>query len=234
MGKPSKRTREIAKLVPTDKVVTFKEAVELLKKCPPTKFVQSVDIALRTGVDPRKSDQQLRGTVSLPNGTGKKMRVLVFAKGDKAKEALEAGATYAGHEELLEKVNGGWTDFDAVIASPDLMRDVGKLGKVLGPRGLMPTPKAGTVTNDIAKAVQELNAGKIEFKVDKHGIINNMIGKVSFTADQLVENIRSFLQAILKAKPASAKGVFLKSAYLTTTMGPGLKLDLSEVLGKEE
>jgi large subunit ribosomal protein L1 len=234
MGKPSKRTREIAKLVPTDKVVTFQEAVELLKKCPPTKFVQSVDIALRTGVDPRKSDQQLRGTVSLPNGTGKKMRVLVFAKGDKAKEALAAGATYAGHEELLEKVNGGWTDFDAVIASPDLMRDVGKLGKVLGPRGLMPTPKAGTVTNDIAKAVQELNAGKIEFKVDKHGIINNMIGKVSFTADQLVENIRSFLQAILKAKPASAKGVFLKSAYLTTTMGPGLKLDLSEVLGKEE
>ena len=234
MGKPSKRTREIAKLAPTDKTLSLKEAVEILKKCPPTKFDQSVDIALRTGIDPRRSDQQVRGTVSLPNGTGKKIRVLVFAKGDKAKEALAAGAEFAGHEELFEKVNGGWTDFDAVIATPDLMRDVGKLGKVLGPRGLMPTPKAGTVTNDIAKAVQELKAGKIEFKVDKHGIINNMLGKMSFSADQLVENIRSFLQAIMKAKPASAKGLYLKSAYLSTTMGPGLKLDLSEILGKEE
>ncbi len=234
MGKPSKRTREIAKLVEADKVFTLKEAVDILKKCPQTKFNQSVDIALRTGIDPRRSDQQVRGTVPLPNGTGKKMRILVFAKGDKAKEALAAGAAYAGHEELFEKVNGGWTDFDAVISTPDLMRDVGKLGKVLGPRGLMPTPKAGTVTNDITKAVQELNAGKIEFKVDKHGIINNMLGKVSFTADQLVENIRSFLQAIVKAKPASAKGVYLRSAYLSSTMGPGLKLDLSEVLGKEE
>lgn len=234
MGKPSKRTREIAKLAPADKILSLKEAVEILKKCPPTKFNQSVDIALRTGIDPRRSDQQVRGTVSLPNGTGKKIRVLVFAKGDKAKEALAAGAEFAGHEELFEKVNGGWTDFDAVIATPDLMRDVGKLGKVLGPRGLMPTPKAGTVTNDIAKAVQELKAGKIEFKVDKHGIINNMLGKMSFSADQLVENLRSFLQAIMKAKPASAKGLYLKSAYLSTTMGPGLKLDLSEVLGKEE
>lgn len=234
MGKPSKRTREIAKLAQTDKTLSMKEAVEILKKCPPTKFDQSVDIALRTGIDPRRSDQQVRGTVSLPNGTGKKIRVLVFAKGDKAKEALAAGAEFAGHEELFEKVNGGWTDFDAVIATPDLMRDVGKLGKVLGPRGLMPTPKAGTVTNDIAKAVQELKAGKIEFKVDKHGIINNMLGKMSFSADQLVENIRSFLQAIMKAKPASAKGLYLKSAYLSTTMGPGLKLDLSEILGKEE
>lgn len=234
MGKPSKRTREIAKLAPTDKTLSLKEAVEILKKCPPTKFDQSVDIALRTGIDPRRSDQQVRGTVSLPNGTGKKIRVLVFAKGDKAKEALAAGAEFAGHEELFEKVNGGWTDFDAVIATPDLMRDVGKLGKVLGPRGLMPTPKAGTVTNDITKAVQELKAGKIEFKVDKHGIINNMLGKMSFTADQLVENLRSFLQAIMKAKPASAKGLYLKSAYLSTTMGPGLKLDLSEILGKEE
>ncbi len=234
MGKPSKRTREIAKFAPTDKTLSLKEAVEILKKCPPTKFNQSVDIALRTGIDPRRSDQQVRGTVSLPNGTGKKIRVLVFAKGDKAKEALAAGAEFAGHEELFEKVNGGWTDFDAVIATPDLMRDVGKLGKVLGPRGLMPTPKAGTVTNDITKAVQELKAGKIEFKVDKHGIINNMLGKMSFTADQLVENLRSFLQAIMKAKPASAKGLYLKSAYLSTTMGPGLKLDLSEILGKEE
>ena len=234
MGKPSKRTREIAKFAPTEKTLSMEEAIEILKKCPPTKFNQSVDIALRTGIDPRRSDQQVRGTVSLPNGTGKKIRVLVFAKGDKAKEALAAGAEFAGHDELFEKVNGGWTDFDAVVATPDLMRDVGKLGKVLGPRGLMPTPKAGTVTNDIAKAVQELKAGKIEFKVDKHGIINNMLGKMSFSADQLVENLRSFLQAIMKAKPASAKGIYLKSAYLSTTMGPGLKLDLSEVLGKEE
>lgn len=233
MGKPSKRNREIAKFVDAEKAYTIKEAIDTLKKCPPVKFDQSVNISMMIGVDPRRSDQQVRGTVSLPNGTGKKTRVLVFAKGDKAKEALAAGADYAGLDELYEKVNGGWTDFDAVISTPDLMREVGKLGKVLGPRGLMPTPKAGTVTTDVAKAVQELKGGKIEFKLDKHAVINNMLGKLSFALDALEENVKAFLGAILKAKPASAKGHYMKSAYLSSTMGPGLKLDLREITSEE-
>jgi large subunit ribosomal protein L1 len=216
-------------MVDAMKAYTVAEAVELLKKCPPVKFDQSVEISLKIGVDPRRTDQHVRGTVSLPNGTGKTMRILVFAKGDKIKEAMDAGASYAGHEELLEKVNGGWTDFDAVIATPEMMREVGKLGKVLGPRGLMPTPKAGTVTTDIAKALQELQGGKIEFKLDRHGVINNAVGKVSFAADKLKENILAFIQAVLKAKPAAAKGHYLKSLVLSSTMGPGLKIDLREI-----
>lgn len=230
MGRPSKRTREIAKNIDTMKVYSIKEAVDILKGCPKVKFDQSVDLSLRMGVDPRKSDQLVRGTVSLPNGTGKTLKVLVFAEGDRVKEALEAGAEYAGNDELLEKVNGGWTDFDAVIATPGMMRNVGKLGKVLGPRGLMPTPKAGTVTNDIAQAVKELKAGKIEFKLDKHGVINNMIGKESFSSQQIVENAQTYLNAIMKAKPASAKGIYFRSAVMSTTMGPGLKIDLSETM----
>jgi large subunit ribosomal protein L1 len=229
MGHTSKRFREIAKKFDANKRYGIKEAVDILKQCPPVKFDQSIDVALMTGVDPRKSDQHVRGTVSLPNGTGKKMRILVIAKGDKVKEALAAGAEYAGTDELIEKINGGWTDFDAVIATPDMMREVGKLGKVLGPRGLMPTPKAGTVTTDIVKAVNELRAGKIEFKVDRHGVINNAVGKLSFTVDKLEENIRSFLNAILRAKPATAKGQFIKTVTLSSTMGPGLKIDLREI-----
>jgi large subunit ribosomal protein L1 len=229
MGRPSKRTREIAQKVEANKAYNLQEAVELLKNCPPVKFDQSVDVSLRMGVDPRRSDQLVRGTVSLPNGTGKTIKILVFAKGDKIKEALEAGADYAGADELLEKVGGGWTDFDAVIATPEMMRDVGKLGKVLGPRGLMPTPKAGTVTTDIAKAVRELKGGKIEFKLDRHGVINNGVGKLSFAADKLVENIQTFLNAIQKAKPASAKGHYLRSMVLSSTMGPGLKIDLRDL-----
>lgn len=229
MGRPSKRIREIAKSYDAEKVYTVNEAVDILKKCPPVKFDQSVEISLKIGVDPRKSDQQVRGTVSLPNGTGKKTRILVFAEGDKVKEALDAGADYAGNEELLEKVNGGWTDFDSVIATPGMMRNVGKLGKVLGPRGLMPTPKAGTVTTDIAKAIQELKAGKIEFKLDRHGMINNAVGKLSFALDKLVENITAYLAAVQKAKPASAKGHFLRSLVISSTMGPGLKIELREI-----
>jgi large subunit ribosomal protein L1 len=228
MGRPSKRVREIAKTLDTQKAYSVKEAIDILKKCPTVKFDQTVEISLKLGVDPRRSDQGVRGTVSLPNGTGKTMKILVFAKGDKVKEALAAGADYAGHEELFEKVNGGWTDFDAVIATPDMMRDVGKLGKVLGPRGLMPTPKAGTVTTDIAKAVQELKGGKIEFKLDRHGVINNGVGKLSFEADKLEQNIQVFLTAIQRAKPASAKGHYLKSLVISSTMGPGLKIDLRE------
>jgi large subunit ribosomal protein L1 len=229
MGHPSKRTREIAKELDVTKTYGIKEAVEILKKFPPVKFDQSVDISLKIGVDPRRSDQNVRGTVPLPNGTGKSIVIIVFARGDKVKEALAAGADYAGNEELFEKVNGGWTGFDAVIATPDMMRDVGKLGKVLGPRGLMPTPKAGTVTTDVTKAVQELKAGKIEFKLDRHGVINNGVGKLSFAADKLEENIRAFLFAVYRAKPATAKGHYLKSMYLSSTMGPGLKIDLREL-----
>lgn len=233
MGKPSKRNREIAKIADGKKVYSVKEAIETLKSCPAVKFDQSVNISLAVGVDPRRSDQQVRGTVSLPNGTGKKTRILVFAKGEKAQEALDAGADYVGHQELFDKVNGGWTDFDAVVSTPDLMRDVGKLGKVLGPRGLMPTPKAGTVTTDVVTAIQDLKAGKIEFKLDKHAVVNNMLGKISFTLDKLEENIKAFLNAIARAKPASAKGQYMKSAYLSSTMGPGLRIDLREITSGE-
>lgn len=228
MGRPSKRLREIAKIADATKVYSISDAVDILKKCPPVKFEQSVEISLKLGIDPRRSDQHVRGTVSLPNGTGKTMTILVFAKGDKVKEALAAGADYAGNEELFDKINGGWTAFDAVIATPDMMRDVGKLGKVLGPRGLMPTPKAGTVTTDIAKAVQDLKGGKIEFKVDRHGVVNSLVGKLQFESTKLVENIKHLLEAIKKSKPANAKGNFLKSLVLSSTMGPGLKIDLRE------
>lgn len=216
-------------MVPAEKALSIEEAVAMLKKCPTVKFDQSLDISLRIGVDPRRSDQHVRGTVSLPNGTGKKLRVLVFAQGDKVDEALKAGATFAGNDELLQKVTSGWTDFDAVIATPDMMREVGKLGKVLGPRGLMPTPKAGTVTTDIAKAVQEIMGGKIEFKLDRHGVINNAVGKLSFDEGKLVENIIAYINAVMKAKPATAKGDYLKSMYLSSTMGPGLKVNLRQI-----
>ena len=228
MGRPSKRIREIAKKLDLQKVYSLKEAIDILKKAPTVKFDQTVEVALKLGVDPRRSDQSVRGTVPLPNGTGKTIRILVFAKGDKVKEALDAGANYAGHDELFEKVNGGWTDFDAVIATPDMMRDVGKLGKVLGPRGLMPTPKAGTVTTDITKAIHELKAGKIEFKLDRHGVVNNGVGKLSFDAEKLEQNIQAYLIAIQRAKPASAKGQYMKSLVISSTMGPGLKIDLRE------
>ena len=225
MGRPSKRTREIAKGLEVQKTYNLKDAIDILQKCKGVKFDQSLDISVKIGVDPRRSDQTVRGTVSLPNGTGKSIRILVFARGEKASDALAAGADYVGNDELFEKVNAGWTDFDAVVATPDMMRDVGKLGKVLGPRGLMPTPKAGTVTTDVVKAINELKAGKIEFKLDRHGMINVALGKLSFSVDKLLENISAFINALLRAKPASAKGQFLKSMYLSSTMGPGLKID---------
>lgn len=229
MVKRSKRMKEVDKLVDPNKTYKLDEAVEVLKKCPPVKFDQSVNVALKIGIDPKKSDQQVRGTVSLPHGTGQKVVLVVIAKGDKAKEALDAGADYAGADELVEKIKNGWTDFSALIATPDMMRELGKLGKVLGPRGLMPTPKAGTVTTEVAKAVKEVKAGKIEFKVDKTGNVNNAVGKISFKADNLVDNLTALLNAVSRAKPASAKGVFLRSMYLSTTMGPGLKIDLQSV-----
>jgi len=229
MAHRSKRMKKIDEMVDIMKSYRLEEAVDILKKCPPVKFDQSVNAALKIGIDPKKSDQQVRGTVSLPHGTGQKIVLVVIAKGEKAKEALEAGADLVGADELLEKIKGGWTDFSALIATPDMMRELGKLGKVLGPRGLMPTPKAGTVTTDVAKAVKEVKAGKIEFKVDKTGNVNNAVGKMSFSATQLVDNLKSLLQAISRTRPASAKGNFLRSLYLSTTMGPGLKIDLQSL-----
>ena len=228
--KRSKRFREMAEKLDLDKLYSLEEAVDLLKQCPPVKFDQTVELSLKTGIDAKKSDQQVRGTISLPNGTGKSLVVLVFTQGDKVKQAEEAGAKFVGAKELLEKVKGGWTGFDAVVASPDMMREVGKLGKVLGPRGLMPTPKAGTVTPDVVKAVKELMGGKIEFKSDKHGVINSIVGKISFEKDKLVENIMSLLAAISRLRPASSKGNFFVSIALSSTMGPGFKID-TQTLG---
>ena len=227
--KSSKRYREIEQQVDVTKSYSLADAIEILKKCPQVKFDQSVELSLITGVDTRKSEQQVRGTVSLPNGTGKKTVLVVIARGDKAKEALDAGADFAGNDELIEKIKNGWTDFDALVVTPDLMREVGKLGKVLGPRGLMPTPKAGTVTTDVAKAIKELKAGKVEFKSDKTGAINNMVGKLSFATEKLVQNISTFLSAVVRAKPPTAKGHFLKGLHLSSTMGPGLKIDIHSV-----
>lgn len=229
MGRKSKRVREMATLVDKNKRYSLSEAVAILKESPPPRFAQSVEVSLKLGVDPRKSDQNVKGTVSLPNGTGKQLRVLVFTKGDKVQEALAAGADYAGNQELVDKVNSGWKDFDAVIATPDMMREVGRLGRILGPRGMMPTPLAGTVTNDVAKAIKELKGGKVQFKSDRHGVVNAMVGKVVFSPEQLVENIRSFIHAVSRAKPATAKGQYFKSFSLSSTMGPGIKIDLRDV-----
>ena len=230
MTQKSKRLREIAKLFDPEKIYSLDDAIDILKKCPPVKFDQSVDVALKTGIDVRKADQNVRGTVSLPNGTGKNIILVVIARGEKIDEAKKAGADFAGADDLLEKIKGGWTDFDALISTPDMMREVGKHGKVLGPRGLMPTPKAGTVTNDVAKAVREAKAGKIEFKGDKNGVINSGIGKLSFPKEKLKENVIAFLNAVTRARPASAKGHFLQSLALASTMGPGLKIDLSGLI----
>ncbi len=228
MSRMTKRRREIASKVDASKVYSIDQAIELLKACPPVKFDQTVDIALKLGIDSKKSDQNVRGTVSLPSGTGKKMVVLVLAKGDKLKEAQANGADFAGNDDLVEKIAGGWTDFDAVVATPDMMREVGKLGKVLGPRGLMPTPKAGTVTTDIGKAIKDIKGGKIEFKTDKFGVINCGVGKVSFTKEQIIDNVKAFMNAVLRAKPATVKGQYVQNFYLSSTMGPGLKIDPRE------
>lgn len=228
MGRMTKRNKKVAELVDNTKAYSIEQAVEVLKKCPPLKFDESVDISLQLGVDPRKSDQSIRGTVSLPSGTGKKMVVVALARGDKLSEAQAAGADHAGSDDLVAKIAGGWTDFDVLVVTPDMMREVGKLGKVLGPRGLMPTPKAGTVTTEIGKAIREVKQGKIEFKSDKAGAVNCAVGKLSFTVDQLNENIRSLLSAVTKAKPQTAKGDFVQSLYLSSTMGPGLKVDIRE------
>ncbi len=208
---------------------TIEEAVPLLQKVKYTKFDETVEMAVRLGVDPKHSDQMVRGTVVLPHGLGKSKRVLVIANADKQREAKEAGADTIGGEEMVEKITGGFMDFDAVVATPDMMRAVGKLGKVLGPRGLMPNPKTGTVTMDITKAVKEIKAGKVEFRIDKAGIVHAPVGKMSFTAPNLIANAHALMDSIMKAKPAAAKGKFLKSVTMSSTMGPGVTIDTSHV-----
>ena len=223
--KHGKKYNESVKLIETGKLYDLGDACELAVKSATAKFDETVEIHVRLGVDSRHADQQVRGAVVLPNGTGKKVRTLVLAKGDKAKAAEEAGSDYVGAEELVAKIaNEGWIDYDVVIASPDMMGQVGRLGKILGPRGLMPTPKAGTVTPDVAKAVTEAKAGKIEYRLDKTNIIHCPVGKVSFGKDKLMENIDTLMTAVAKAKPAAAKGQYIKSCVIATTMGPGIKV----------
>jgi len=229
MAKSGKKYVEVKKKVDPQKKYTVEDAVNLVLESAYAKFDESVDVALRLGVDPRHADQMVRGSIVLPHGTGKTTRVLVFAKGDKEKEAIEAGADYAGVEDLAEKIQGGWLDFDKVIATPDTMGTVGKLGKILGPRGLMPNPKIGTVTFDVAKAVAEMKAGRVDFRVDKVGIVHCSIGKVSFGREKIIDNVKALLEMIMKLKPSSSKGTYLRSFTVSSTMGPGVKVDTVEV-----
>ncbi len=213
-----------AKVEPT-KRYTLKEAAEMVVAMPKAKFDETVDAAVRLGVNPAHADQMVRGSVVLPNGLGKTVRVLVFAKGEKEKEALEAGADLVGNDEVIEKIKGGWLEFDSVIATPDMMGSVGKIGKILGPRGLMPNPKVGTVTFEVGNAVKEVKAGKVEFRVEKAGIVHSPVGKVSFGAEKLGENIAALLETIIKLKPASSKGIYIKSISISSTMGAGVRID---------
>jgi len=229
MAKITKRQKEIQKTADVKKTYIIKEAVAILKKIPHPKFDETVELAFNLGVDPKQSDQMVRGTMMLPNGSGKKVRVLVLCKGEAANQAKEAGAEYVGGDDLIAKISSGWIDFDVVISSPDMMRDVGKLGKVLGPRGLMPNPKTGSVTTDLGRAVKEAKAGKIEFKLDKQGNINVGVGKISFEEKAICENIDTVVIAINKSRPQTAKGRFIKNISVSTTMGPGLRLDLSKL-----
>lgn len=223
----NKRLKQANKLLDKTKFYKLDEAVSLLKNAPAVKFDESFDLAIKLNLDTKELSQSIRGSVVLPHGTGKKIRVAVFCKGDQAQKAKEAGADFVGAEDLIDKVQGGFLDFDVAIAIPDMMKDISRLGKTLGPRGLMPSPKAGTVTNDVVKAINEVKAGKIEFKMDKLGCINMTIAKRSFTDDFIVENATTVINAVAHAKPANVKGKFLKNISISTTMGPGIRLDLS-------
>lgn len=230
MAKLNKRYAEAIKQVDLDKSYDPSEAIALVKKVASAKFDETVEVAVRLGVDPKKADQQVRGAVVLPHGTGKTQRVLVFAKGEKAKEAEAAGAEYVGDEDYINKISQGWFDFDVVVATPDMMGAVGKLGRVLGPKGLMPNPKTGTVTFDVARAVNEIKAGKIEYRVDKAGNIHAPIGKVSFDDIKLEENLQTIVDTLVKVKPAAAKGQYVRNVTVSSTMGPGVKINLSKVV----
>lgn len=224
MKKESKRYLEAKKLVDANKIYTLGEAVSILKKVPKPKFDETIELAIKLGVDPKQSEQQVRGTVSLPHGSGRTSRVLVFAKGEAAKLAKEAGADHVGLEDLVEKINKGWFEFDVVIASPDTMREVGKLGKVLGPKGLMPSPKTGTVTPEVDKAVKEVKAGRVEFKMDKNGNLHMPVGKISFNEKAIVENASAVIEAVLRSKPSTSKGEFVQGCSISTTMSPGIRI----------
>ncbi len=234
MPKLTKKYAEAVKLIEKDKLYDPEEAIELVKKTATAKFDETVEVAFRLGVDPRHADQQVRGAVVLPHGTGKTQRVLVFAKGEKAKEAEAAGADFVGAEELVTKIQGGWTDFDVAVATPDVMGLVGRLGKILGPKGLMPNPKVGTVTLDVTRAINEIKAGKIEYRTDKAGNIHAPIGKVSFDSEKLDKNFRTIVDTLLKVKPSAAKGQYMRSITLSTTMGPGIKVNVLKAPGKKE
>ena len=234
MAKHGKKYLEVSKLIEIDKSYDPEEALELLKKTGTAKFDETVEVAFRLGVDPKHADQQLRGAVTLPHGTGKTKRVLVFAKGEKIKEAEAAGADHVGSEELVQKIQGGWFDFDVAVATPDMMGVVGRLGKVLGPKGLMPNPKVGTVTLDVAQAVQEIKAGKIEYRTDKAGNVHLPVGKMSFDADKLADNYFTLLDTIVKAKPAASKGQYIRNITLSTTMGPGIKVNVLRLTSKKD
>ncbi|MEC1178103.1 50S ribosomal protein L1 [Metasolibacillus meyeri] len=232
MAKKGKKLQDAAKLIDRTQLYSVEEAIELAKKASTVNFDATVEVAFRLGIDTRKNDQQIRGAVVLPHGTGKTQRVLVFAKGEKLKEAEAAGADYVGDAEYIQKIQQGWFDFDVIVATPDMMGEVGKLGRVLGPKGLMPNPKTGTVTFDVTKAIEEIKAGKVEYRAAKDGIIHAPIGKSSFETGKLVENFLTVFDVVQKAKPAAAKGTYMKSVNVTTTMGPAVKVDASNVVIK--
>ena len=233
MPRQGKKYLEARGKVNREAKYSLDEALDLLKETARAKFDETVEVAMRLGVDPKYPDQQVRGSVVLPHGTGKSVRVLVFAKGEKVKEAQDAGADFVGSDELLAKIQGGWLDFDKAVATPDMMGGVGKIGKILGPRGLMPNPKVGTVTFDVGKAVRDLKGGKVEFKVDKTGTLHAGIGKVSFGVDRIRENFMTFFEAIMKAKPSAAKGTYVRSLAVSTTMGVGIRLNASVLMAKQ-
>jgi large subunit ribosomal protein L1 len=227
-----KKLIEVKEKVERTKEYSLEEAVDLIKSLSFAKFDQTLELAVNLGIDPKKSDQMVRGTVVLPHGTGKKVKILVFAKGEKEKEASEAGADYVGAEDFVEKIQKGWLDFDKAVATPDMMGTVGKLGKILGPRGLMPNPKLGTVTFDIAKAVQDIKAGKVDFKVEKGAIVHMPVGKLSFETEKLLDNVKMAVDSLVKAKPSASKGKYIKRMTLSSTMGPGVRVDISTVTKK--
>ncbi|MBL0691026.1 MAG: 50S ribosomal protein L1 [SAR324 cluster bacterium] len=230
MKKLTKRTKEWEKLVDKDKKISLTQAIDLAKKLAVSKFNEALDIAIMLGIDPRRGEQNVRGSCSLPHGSGKSERILVFAKGEKEGEAKEAGADYVGGADLSDKIKGGWLDFERVVATPDMMREVGKIGKILGPRGLMPNPKLGTVTFDVKNAITEIKKGKVEFRSDKSANLHVTCGKADFLAEHLVDNVKAIIDAVIKLKPSSAKGVYIKSIFLSTTMGPGIRVDESSLI----
>ncbi|MGE4357692.1 MAG: 50S ribosomal protein L1 [Candidatus Omnitrophota bacterium] len=230
MKKRSKRFKESVKFVDKNKSYSLEEAIAILKKMPSAKFDETVDISFRLGVDPKQSDQFVRGSVLLPHGTGKQIKILVFCKGEAEKLAKEAGADYVGNQELIDKINSGWLDFDVAIAHPEMMRDISRLGKILGPRGLMPNPKSGTVTTDLVKAISDFKKGRVEFKMDKTGNVSLRIGKISFSENQLYDNAKSAIEAILKAKPATVKGQYIKNVVISKTMSPGVRIDWTKYI----